>query len=219
MPFNLVQKTYLNTELQALKKQENRLSEISSEVETILESFKEDDKDQDTVNDNGDSFVNAEVAKAAKKIISELNKEKKIFPSFDAANLDKASYEVKIIQVDTLINEEKNLKKSIKVDSEALHLLTKTTIEALSDKQVSTLLEAKWITPLLNELSQLPSNLIHQLTNQVQKLADKYAITYADVAKDIKHSEKALAGLVDELTGNEFDLQGLAELKAFLVGE
>ena len=219
MPFNLVQTTYLNTELQALRKQENRLTEISSEIETILESFREEDKDQDTVNENGDSFVNAEVAKAVKMITSELKKEKKTFPTFDSANLDKASYEAKIIQVDALINEEKGLKKSIKADSETLHLLTKTTVEALSDEQVNTLLEAKWITPLLSELSQLPANLIHQLTNQVQKLTDKYATTYANVAKDIKHSEQALAGLVDELTGNEFDLQGLAELKTFLVGE
>lgn len=219
MPFKLIQTTYLNTELQALKKQENRLTEISSEVETILESFKEDDKDQGTVNDNGDSFVNAEVAKAAKKFTSEFKKEKKTFPAFDATNLDNASYEAKIIQVDVLINEEKALKKSIKADSEALHLLTKTTIETLNNEQINTLLEAKWIAPLLSELSQLPSNLIHQLTNQVQKLADKYATTYSEVAKDIKHSEKVLADLIDELSGNEFDMQGLAELKTFLVGE
>jgi len=50
-------------------------------------------------------------------------------------------------------------------------------------------------------------------------LADKYAITYADVANDIKNTEQALAGLVDELTGNEFDMEGLAEFKTFLQGE
>jgi len=50
-------------------------------------------------------------------------------------------------------------------------------------------------------------------------LADKYATTYADVDSEIKNTEQALAGLIDELTGNEFDQQGLAELKSFLVGE
>jgi type I restriction enzyme M protein len=218
MPFNLVQTTYLNTELQTLKKQENRLTEISSEVEAIIGSFSEDDKSQDTVNENGDSFVNAAVAKAAKKITTELKKDKKILATFDAANLDKASYEAKIIQVDALINEEKALKKTIKADSDTLHLKTKTTIEALNDKQVNTLLEAKWIMPLLDELSQLPTNLIHQLASQVQKLADKYAITSADMAKEIKRSEIALVGLIDELTSDEFNLQGLAELQTFLLG-
>ena len=220
MPFDLVQSLYLNEELQALKQKENRLSEISSELEAILESLSEDDKGQDTVNDSGDGFVNATVAKAAKTFLLEIKAERKqdakANSPFDAANLDETSYQAKIIQVDALINEEKALKKAIKTDSEALHLLTKTTIEALTDEQVNTLLEAKWITPLLGKLSQLPTNLIHQLTSQVQKLADKYATTYADVASDIKKSEQALAGLIDELTGNEFDLQGLAELKAYL---
>ncbi|WP_253724258.1 type I restriction-modification system subunit M [Shewanella baltica] len=214
MPFELVQSIYLNKELQALKKQENRLSEISSEIEAILESFSDDDKGQDTVNESGDSFVNANVAKAAKQIQTDLKQEHK-----QAQDLDADSYQAKIIQVDALINEEKELKKSVKADTDALHLLTKTTIEALSDLQVNTLLEAKWISPLLSELSQLPTNLIHQLTNQVQKLADKYAITYADVTKEIQQSEQALAGLIDQLTGSEFDLQGLAELKTFLLNE
>ena len=83
---------------------------------------------------------------------------------------------------------------------------------------MNNLLELKWITPLLSELSQLPTNLIHQLTSQVQQLANKYATTYADVANDIKDTEQTLAGLMDELTGNEFDQQGLVELKAFLNG-
>lgn len=207
MPFDLVQTTYLNSELQAIKEQESRIAEIDAELESLLESFSEEDKDQETVNDNGDSFVNAAIAKAAKQFNAEAKK---------GARFDAESYEVKIIQADALINEEKALKKSVKADSDALHLNTKTTIESLSDEQVNHLLECKWITPLLGELSQLPSNLIHILTNQVQTLADKYATTYADVARDIKYTEHTLVGLMDELTSNEFDMQGLAELKTFL---
>jgi len=205
-----VQTTYLNDELQALKGKENRLAEISAEVETLLDTLSEEEKELDTVNDNGDSFVNAAVGKAAKQLKTEQKK---------TAAFDAESYETKIIQVDGLITEEKALKKSVKTDTEALHLKTKATIEKLSDEQVNSLLELKWITPLLDELSQLPTNLIHQLTSQVQKLADKYAITYADIDSEIKNTEQTLAGLIDELTGNEFDLEGLAEFKTFLQGE
>jgi type I restriction enzyme M protein len=212
MPFELVQCTYLNDELQALKQQENRIAEIASELEALLESFSEEDKAQDTVNDNGDKFVNAAVSKAAKQLIAEAKKG----AALDGASFDKESYEAKIIQADALTSEDKALKKTVKQNADALHLQTKTTIESLSDEQVNHLLECKWISPLLDELSQLPTNLIHTLTSQVQTLADKYATTYADVARDIKHTEHTLAGLMDELTGNEFDLQGLAELKAFL---
>lgn len=100
-----------------------------------------------------------------------------------------------------------------------MHLQTKTTIENLSDSQVNSLLEHKWITPLLGELQRLPESLINGLTSQVQTLADKYATTYGNVARDIKTTEQTLAGLMDELTGNEFDMQGLAELKTLLQGE
>lgn len=210
MPFELVQTTYLNDELQALKQQEIRLVEISAELESILDSLSEEEKELDTIKENKDSFVNAAVAKEAKQLKAEQKKTE----TFDAE-----SYQAKIIKVDALITEEKALKKSVKADAEALHLKTKTTIENLEDEHVNNLLELKWITPLLGELSQLPTNLIHQLTSQVQKLADKYATTYADVASDIKKSEQALAGLIDELTGNEFDQQGLTELKMFLQGE
>ncbi len=214
MPFDLVQTTLLNDELQALKQQENRLAEISAEYESIFESLNEEEKEADTIKESGDAFANAAVAKEAKQIKAELKQEKKKVDALDAE-----SYSAKIIQVDTLITEEKALKKSVKKDVEALHLKTKATIENLSDEQVNNLLELKWITPLLGELSELPTQLIHQLTSQVQKLADKYAATYADVASEIKNTEQALAGLIDELTGNEFDHQGLAEFKMFLQGE
>ncbi|MDF1688378.1 MAG: hypothetical protein P1U35_02075 [Cycloclasticus sp.] len=210
MPFDLVQTIYLNKELQALKQQENRLVEISAEFESILDSLSEEEKELDTIKENGDGFVNAAVAKEAKQLKAEQKK---------TGTFDADSYPARIIQVDALITEEKALKKSVKTNTEALHLKTKATIENLNDEQVNNLLEQKWISPLLDELSQLPTNLIHQLNSQVQKLADKYANTYADVANEIKNTEQALASLIDELTGNEFDQQGLAEFKTFLQGE
>lgn len=216
LPFDLVQATYLNDELQRIQQQDSRLAEISAELEAIIDSFSEEEKSLETVNDNGDGFVNAAVAKAAKQFKTEAKQNGAVKK---ANALDEDSYEAKILQADELINQEKALKKSVKEAADALHLKTKTTIEKLTDQQVNHLLELKWITPLLNELSQLPTNLIHQLTRQVQTLADKYATTYADVANEIKTTEQALSNLIDELTGNEFDQQGLAELKAFLQGE
>jgi len=211
MPFDLVQRTYLNDKLQDLKQQENRLSEISAEYDSIFDSLSEEEKESDSIKESKDAFANAAVVKEAKQLKAELKDNKHKINQLDAE-----CYQAKILQVDALIAEEKALKKAVKLDAEVLHLKTKTTIEALSDEQVNTLLELKWIIPLLDELSQLPTNLIHGLTSHVQTLADKYATTYADVAKDISNTEQALAGMIDELSGNEFDMQGLAELKAFL---
>jgi len=206
LPFELVQKSYLPFELEDLKNKENRLLEIGSAFETILESFSEEEKEAESVKESNDAFVNAVVLKEAKEI--------KKRGGFDAE-----SYEAKILQVEELINEEKHLKKEVKAETEALHLLTKETIENLSSEQVTELLELKWITPLVKALHTLPINMVNELTTQLQTLSEKYATTYADVADEIETTEKELASLIDELTGNEFDMLGLDAFKSLLRGD
>lgn len=217
LPFGLVQKTYLSDDLAELAKQENRLVEISSSLEDILESLSEDDKELATVKESKDAFVNAEVAKAAKVFLKE-QKDSNIKFTEDSL-VPEESYKAKIIRANKLINEEKALKKAVKEAATKLHLKTKTTIEGLSDEQVNNLLHLKWIEPLSSELAAMPSSLITQLTNKVQVLADKYAVTYSQVASDIKTTEDELAEMMDGLTGNGFDMQGLAELTSLLKGE
>ncbi|EKO3606560.1 type I restriction-modification system subunit M [Vibrio metschnikovii] len=216
MPFDLVQQTYLSDDLAALAKQENCLVEIASTLEEILESLSEEDKEQDTVKESKDGFANAEVAKAAKAFLTE-QKETKTKFSADSPEPEE-SYKAKIIKANKLIDEEKVLKKAAKEAQIALHLKTKTIIEGLADEQVNELLHLKWIAPLSLELAAMPSAVITQLTSQVQALADKYAVTYSQVANEIKTTEQELSQMMGELTGNEFDMQGLAELTNLLKG-
>lgn len=210
MPFELVQNTYLKVELQELQDLETKLADIVVQVEDVLESLSEDDKEADTVSDDKAGFVNAAIAKAAKQLKSETKK-----GSVFAAD----SYEAKVIKVDGLITREKALKKQLKTQTAALHLKTKDTIETLDEAQVSELLELKWIVPLVESINRLPTQLIQQLTSQLQALVEKYATTYADVAQDIKQTEDSLASMIDELTGSEFDMKGLNEFQTFLKGE
>lgn len=210
MPFELVQETYLNDELQRLKKKENRLNEIIGEYEELLDSLSEEEKEAETVNDAKDSFVNAAVAKEAKQLKADI-KEKGAF--------EEDSYEAKILKADELITEEKELKKQVKKEAAAMHLKTKATIENLTDEQMFELLELKWIAPLITSLNKLPMNIVNQLSTKVQTLADKYATTYADIAEEIQETENQLAAMIDDLTGNEFDMKGLSEFKTFLNGE
>lgn len=211
LPFDLVQKTYLSDDLAALEKQEKRLAEITSVLEEIFESLSEEDKEQETVKESKDGFANAEVGKAAKVFLKEQKDSKTKFVE--------DSYEAKIIRASKLIDEEKALKKSVKDTAAALHSETKKTIESLTDGQVNNLLHLKWITPLSTELAAMPNTVINQLTAQVQALTDKYSVTYSQVANEIKTTEQELAQMMGELTGNEFDMQGLAELTRLLKGE
>ncbi|CAB1255212.1 type I restriction-modification system subunit M [Vibrio cincinnatiensis] len=216
MPFDLVQQTYLSDDLAALAQQENRLAEIASMLEEILESLSEEDKEQDTVKESKDAFANAEVAKAAKVFLKE-QKDSKVKFAEDSLEPD-VSYKAKIIRANKLIDEEKALKKAVKEAATQLHLKTKSTIEGLSDEQVNNLLHLKWIAPLSSELAAMPNSVITELTSKVQALADKYAVTYSQVSNEIKTTEQELAEMMGELTGNEFDLQGLSELTRLLKG-
>ena len=172
-------------------------------------SLSEDEKEAETIKESNDGFVNAKVTKEAKA----LAKEVKTNGAFD-----EDSYEAKIIKVAALIEEEKKLKKAFKEAETALHLKTKKTIEELTDSQVNDLLELKWIKPLCDELAELPNAVIKSLTSKVQALAGKYAVTYSQVANEIQTSENELAEMMGQLKGNEFDMQGLAELTKLLKG-
>jgi type I restriction enzyme M protein len=209
MPFNLVQKAYLQEELVSIQKKENRLVEITANYEEILEALNEEEKEEDTVNEAKDAFVNAEVIKAAKQIRADSKKN---------GAVAKDSYESNILKVDKLIAEEKETKNQLKVEKDKLHLLTKSTIETLEQEQVYELLELKWINPVVSSLINLPKTSIDKLTTTVQTIADKYNTTYSDVAKQIKEAENALSSLIGELEGNEFDMQGLNEFKNLLHG-
>ncbi|OHY94121.1 type I restriction-modification system subunit M [Vibrio rotiferianus] len=216
LPFALVQKALLSDDLAALAKQENRLAEIASTLEEILDSLSEEDKEQDTVKESKDAFANAEVTKAAKVFLKE-QKDSKVKFAEDSLDPD-VSYKAKIIRANKLIDEEKALKKAVKEAATQLHLKTKSTIEGLSDEQVNNLLHLKWIAPLSSELAAMPNSVITELTSKVQALTDKYAVTYSQVANEIKITEQNLAEMMGELTGNEFDMQGLNELTNLLKG-
>lgn len=209
MPFQLVQETYLKEELLSIQKKENRLLEITANYEELVEELSEEEKEEDTVNEAKDGFVNAEVIKQAKQILAENKKN---------GAVQKESYEAKMLKVDKLITEEKETKKQVKAEKDKLHLLTKATIEGLEEEQVFELLELKWINPVVTSLNNLPKTTVDKLTTILQTLADKYGTTYSDVANQINEAENTLSNLIGELDGNEFDMQGLNEFKKLLHG-
>ena len=210
MPFELVQETYLKNELKQIKEKEQRLLEITSGIEELFDSFSEEEKEGDTVNEAKDSFVNVAVGKEAKLLKVE-EKKNGVF--------EEDSYEAKILKVDKLIDEQKKLNSQVKAETAKLHATTKKTIEELTDEQVYELLELKWITPLINSLNNLPGGVLQQLVDKVEALAEKYATTFADVMNEIDKTKSSLALQIDELTGNEFDMKGLNEFKVLLNAE
>lgn len=208
--FELIEKTILKSEYDLLKEKEQHLEEITAQFAELLDSLTEEEKASDAVNDDGTSFVNAQVVKLAKQYNNDIKK--------GTVYLED-SFETKIIQCNNLISEEKTLKKEIKVESDKLHIKTKETIEALSDEEVKELLKQKWIVGILEGLNEIPTSIISTVTEAVIHLTKKYEDTFEDVEKDIAKTEKELVTLMDGLTANEFDMKGISELKSLLMGE
>lgn len=60
---------------------------------------------------------------------------------------------------------------------------------------------------------KLSDRVINQLNDLVKALGEKYLTTYSDIDSQIQEVEASLAAMLGELTGNEFDLAGLNELR------
>ena len=129
-----------------------------------------------------------------------------------------ASLESKLLKAQDLLAEEKDIKDDIKADSAELHSKTKATIESLDDAEALDLLRQKWFVPLNATMCRLPENMLAQFSQKLTALCDKYADTYQHISERKQESAAALAQMMDELTGSEFDLQGIAAWQAILKG-
>lgn len=201
IPFSLVQDTMLKDETDKIKNKENRISEISSQYQEIIDSLTEEEKEASYLNDTKDAFFAAEVKKAIK------------------ANTLESNVIEMLNKVNNLISEEKQLKSEVKKETEELHLLTKDTIENLTDEQANELIYQKWIAPLIDGLDKLPNAIIDSLISSLKAKMNKYATTFFDIEEEIKSTEKELCSMIDDLVGNDYDMQGLREFKALLGGE
>lgn len=200
IPFSLVQDKLLYKEKKALDDKENRLLDIKSLYEELLEEFNEDEKEMDFITEDRDAFVNSEVIKASK------NKE-----------LEEETV-AKLKKVVDIIDEEKKLKKEIKTLNAELENETKKRIEELTNSEVIELLQYKWIEPIVKGLEVIPTRIIEGLSSKMESLVKKYELTFSDVEKEIAETEKALRDMLDDIEGSEEDLLGLKELKRLLGG-
>ena len=98
-------------------------------------------------------------------------------------------------------------------------LLRKIDEAGLTDAQCDELLAAKWIEPLQSDLLELPNAVVSDFIAKVVALNAKYATTYSDVCNQIAEAENELAAMLGQLTGNEHDMAGIAELRKLLGGE
>ena len=182
LPFDLVQEICLSERKRDLKEKQEKLAEIPSSYEEILESLSEDDKEiiSEALNDTNDAFVFKNI-KAVVKSLKADGESKELIESLEKA--------------EKLNNEEKKLKTEIKQGEDELHLETKTKIESLSEEEINNLLHEKWSSPIYNGILDLSDDMLKAFTKDVEALSTKYAVTMDDLEKEIKETEKSLASI------------------------
>lgn len=205
IPFELVKQTYLKEYLEQINDIENQLSGIQSKYEEFIEAIPEDEKSGDFLSEDNTAFVPKEVAKVTKQY----SKGKKP---------EEGSVDEILVQVNVLINKEKELKKQVKELNIELDKKAIAKIENLTEEEQVELLKLKWIAPILVGIENIPGTVISSLTSKVTKLSKKYEETMVDLSDKIESSEKELCAMLDDLTGDEFDIEGLQEFKKLLGG-
>lgn len=196
IPFELVQKTLFHDDLDAITALQSRIEAIDGELDAIrdeLLGMEDIDKYFDAEKDN--TFVKKEIKADCK-------------PKADVD--DEVKDQLKAIN--ELWDEQDTKKKQIAQAKNNLEAKTITTIETLDMKGINQFLELKWIEPITSAINALPDAIVQRLAESIISLNEKYAITYNDIEKDIIESEKNLAELIEQLTGDEFAICGLSNL-------
>lgn len=196
IPFELVQKTLFQGDLDAISALQSRIEAIDSEVDAVrdeLLGMEDTDKYFDAEKDN--AFLKKEIIADSK-------------PKADVEDDIKA----RLQQIVKLWDEQSAKNKQIKSDKIALEKKTIETIMTLDDKGINHFLELKWIVPITSAIEALPDAIITTLADAITDLGEKYAVTYNDIEKGIEESEQELATLIGQLTGDEFAINGLYNL-------
>ena len=196
IPFDLVQKTLFQTDLDAIDALQSRIEAIDGEVDAV--------RDELLGMEDTEKYFDAEKDNAL--ILKEITADSK-----PKAEVDE---DIKTLLKDivSLKNEQKTKSAQIKTDRLALEKKTIKAIEGLDMKGISHFLELKWITPVTSAIEALPDAIIQRLADSITALNEKYAVTYNDIEQGIAESEQQLAALIGQLTGDEFAIKGLEAL-------
>lgn len=196
IPFDLVQKTLFQSDLDAISALQSRVEAIDGELDAArdeLLGMEDTDKYFDAEKDN--AFISKEITADSK-------------PKADVEDDVKAQLKAIV----ALWDEKKTKNAQVKKDKLTLEKKTIETIEGLDMRGIKQFLELKWILPITSAIEALPDAIVQKLADAIKALGEKYAITYNDIERDIAESEQNLAALIGQLTGDEFAIKGLEAL-------
>lgn len=195
IPFSLVQNIKFQTELNAISALQSRVEAISGELDEVRDSFNEEELETYCDSEKDNAFDKKKITADAK-------------PKADV----EAETKAKLKQIVSLWNEQTTSNKQIKSDKLALEEKTIKAIENLTDEEAAVLLHHKWINPICEGIDNTLRSVLSALESEALALSEKYAVSYKQINDDMVAANEELAGLVEQLTGDEFAISGLKEL-------
>ena len=195
IPFSLVQNIKFQTELNAISAIQSRVEAISGELDEVRDSFNEEELETYCDSEKDNAFDKKKITADAK-------------PKADV----EAETKAKLKQIVSLWNEQTTSNKQIKTDKLALEEKTIKAIENLTDEEAAVLLHHKWIDPICEGIDNTLRSVLSALESEALALSEKYATSYKQINDDMVAANEELAGLVEQLTGDEFAIRGLKEL-------
>lgn len=195
IPFSLVQNMKFQTELNAISALQSRVEAISGELDEVRDSFSEEELETYCDSEKDNAFDKKKITADAK-------------PKADV----EAETKAKLKQIVSLWNEQTTSNKQIKADKLALEEKTIKAIENITDEEAAVLLHHKWIDPICEGIDNTLRSVLSALESEALALSEKYATSYKQINDDMAAANEELAGLVEQLTGDEFAIRGLKEL-------
>ncbi|WP_293849376.1 type I restriction-modification system subunit M [uncultured Brevibacterium sp.] len=183
---------------------------VEAELAALIEGLSEEDKTDlaDVLNAKEDGFLKGGLNKAVKAL-----------PALPTGQQwPEGSVEAIQIEAKQLLDRLTKVKSQLKKTNEELETKTHETIENLTDDQIVEVLSMKWVAALMVQLALLPTLTLRELSDQVQRLQDKYAKPLTELNTQIATTERSLVASLDQLTGSDADMQAVAALKQMLGG-
>jgi type I restriction enzyme M protein len=195
IPFELIQNMKFQKELNSISALQSRVDDIIGELDELRDSLTEDETD---------TYCDSEKDNA-------LDKKKITFDAKPKTDIDNET-KVKLKKIVSLWDEQTKTNKLIKAEKQSLENKSIEAIQNLSDDEISECLHMKWIDPVCSGINSTFSDVLSNLESSVLSISEKYSLSYRQINSEVALANKELIELVEQLTGDEFAIEGLTEL-------
>ena len=133
--------------------------------------------------------------------------------------IDEEEDDYKIRHLYLLGQQISTLKKQIKELKTDLDIKARESIVKLSDDEIKMLLKEKWLTPAMENINAIPNAIISNLNRSVNDIITKYDNPILTLDTDIAKTEESLSVMLNDLTGDAFDMAAVQQFKTLLGGK